>query len=224
MGVRPAIVLRVPAASLGHVVGQSNVLAVHVSGLSFLGHLDDGEADRHGPDVDHRAAHRRPEVVVVVAFPGVLPLVDLRPVEMLRVGRDDHAMVPGLQGQEEFVRKGDGLVQPCLGDCEIDEQFLGWLKVFAVPGETTCLEQRFGSAYQRMSIWQRRSRRSLPSRCGPEAIARPLDRVAGTRFRSVLKVRSAFPPLQTDDEFCRTIRADPLSAEHHLQWGQSRTS
>lgn len=52
------MVLSVPATSLGHVVGQPNVLAVHVSGLRFLGHLDDSEADRHGTDVDHGAAHR----------------------------------------------------------------------------------------------------------------------------------------------------------------------
>jgi hypothetical protein len=98
----------------------------------------------------------------MVTFPGVFPLVDLRPVESLGIGCDDHAMVPGLQGQEEFVREGDGFVQPCLGEHEVDEQFLCWLEVLAVPGETACLEQLFGSAYQRMPIWKLSPYRALP--------------------------------------------------------------
>lgn len=132
---------------------------------------------------------------MVVAFPGILPLVDLRPVESLRIGRDDHAMVPGLQGQEKFVRKGDSLVQPCLGDCEVDEQFFGRLEVLAVPGESTCLEKRLGSAYQRMPIRQLSLYRALPptplvgrlrERMDPlrqGSVPRPLQRVARMRFR-----------------------------------------
>ena len=131
---------------------------------------------------------------MVMAFPGILPLVDLRPVESLGVGCDDNAMVPRLQGQEEFVRKGDGLVQPCLGDCKVDEQFLGRLEVLAVPGETTCLEEGLGSAYQRMPIWKLPPQRAFPPRrlvgrlregSGPlrqDSVSRPLERIARTRF------------------------------------------
>lgn len=100
---------------------------------------------------------------MVVAFSGILPLVDLCPVESLRIGRDDHAMVPGLEGQEKFVRKGDSLVQPGLGDGQVDEQFLGRLEVSAVPGETTCLEERLGSADQWMPIRKLPLYRALPS-------------------------------------------------------------
>jgi hypothetical protein len=131
---------------------------------------------------------------MVVAFPGILPLVDLRPVESLRIGCDDHAMVPGLQGQEKFVRKGDSLVQPCLGDCEVDEQFLGRLEILTVPGETTCLEERLGSAYQWMPIWKlplyrafspRRLVGRLREGSGPlrlGSVSRPLERIARTWF------------------------------------------
>ena len=101
--------------------------------------------------------------MMVVAFSGILPLVDLCPVKSLRIGRDDHAMVPGFQRQEELVRKGDSLVQPGLGDCQVDEQFFGRLEVFAVPGETTCLEERLGSADQLMPIRELPLYRALPS-------------------------------------------------------------
>ena len=100
---------------------------------------------------------------MVVTFPRVLPLVDIRAMESLRIWRDDHAMVPGLEGQEKFVRKGDSLVQPGLGDGQVDEQFLGRLEVFAVPGETTCLEERLGSADQWMPIRKLPLYRALPS-------------------------------------------------------------
>jgi hypothetical protein len=33
---------------------------------------------------------------MVVTFPRVLSLVDIRAMESLRIGRDDHAMIPGL--------------------------------------------------------------------------------------------------------------------------------
>ena len=101
--------------------------------------------------------------MMVVAFSGILPLVDIRAMESLRIWRDDHAMVPGLEGQEKFVRKGDSLVQPGLGDCQVDEQFFGRLEVFAVPGETTCLEERLGSADQLMPIRELPLYRALPS-------------------------------------------------------------
>ena len=139
-------------------------------------------------------AHRRPPIALVVALPGSFPLVDLRPVESLGVGCDDHAMVPGLEGQKEFVRKGDGLVQPCLSGSEVDEQFLGRLEVLAVPGETTCLKERLGSAYQRMPIWKLPLYRAFPPRrlvgrlregsssLRQGSVSRPLERVSWTRF------------------------------------------
>lgn len=72
-------------------------------------------------------------------------------------------MAACFQGQEELVREGEGLVQPGLGHRQVDEQFFGRLEVFAAPGETADLEERFGSAHQRMSIWQlRRDRQLLP--------------------------------------------------------------
>ena len=100
---------------------------------------------------------------MVVAFPGILPLVNIRAMETLRIGRDDHAMIAGLQGQEELVRKGDGFVQACLGDGEVDEQLLRWLEVLAVPGEAAGLEQRLGSADQWMPIRKLPLYRALPS-------------------------------------------------------------
>lgn len=130
----------------------------------------------------------------MVAFPGILPLVDVRAMELLGVGCDDHAMVPGIEGQEELVREGDGLVQPGLGDGEVDEQSFGWLEVLAVPGETTCLEERLGSADQWMPIRKLPLYRVLPPRplvgrlregTGPLRqgfVPRPLQRVARTRF------------------------------------------
>ena len=131
---------------------------------------------------------------MVVAFPGTLPLVDLCPMESLRIGRDDHAMVPGLQGQEKFVRKGDSLVQCCLGDCEVDEQLLGRLEVLAVPGETTRFEERLGPAHQRVPIRKLPLHRAFPPRplvgrlregSGPlrqGSVSCPLARVSRTRF------------------------------------------
>ena len=101
---------------------------------------------------------------MVVTFPRILSLVYIRAMESLRIGRDDHAMIPGLQGQEELVRKGDGFVQPCLGDGEVDEQLFRWLEVLAVPGEAAGLEQRFGSAEQRMPFRQLPPHRPLTPR------------------------------------------------------------
>lgn len=103
-------------------------------------------------------------------------------------------MVPGLQRQEELVRKGDGFVQPCLGDGEVDEQLFRWLEVLAVPGEAAGFEQRFGSAYQRMPFRKLPPHRPLTPRPlvgrlreGPGplrqgSVPRPLERVARTRF------------------------------------------
>ena len=131
---------------------------------------------------------------MVVTFPRVLPLVDIRAMESLRIWRDDHTMIPGLQGQEELVRKGDGFVQPCLGDGEVDEQLFRWLEVLAVPGEAAGLEQRLGSADQWMPIRKLPLYRALPSwplvgwlreGSGPlrqGSVPRPLERVARTRF------------------------------------------
>lgn len=88
----------------------------------------------------------------------------------------------------------DSLVQPCLSDSEVDEQFLGRLEVLAVPGQTTCLEERLGSAYQRMPIrklplYRAFSPRQLVGRLregsGPlrqGSVSRPLERIARTRF------------------------------------------
>ena len=48
---------------------------------------------------------------MVVALPGILALVDIRAMELLGVGRDDHTVVARFEGQEEFVGKRDGLIQ-----------------------------------------------------------------------------------------------------------------
>ena len=115
-------------------------------------------------------------------------------MKSIGVGCDDQTMVPGLQSQEELVRKGDRFVQPCLGDHEVDEQVFRWLEVLAAPGETIRLEERLGSADQwmpdrKLPPYRALTRRPLVGRPreGPGpfrqgSVPRPRQRVARTQL------------------------------------------
>ncbi len=95
----------------------------------------------------------------------------------------------------------DGLIQPSLGHRQVDEEPLGGFEVLSAPRETPGLEQRLGSAYQRMPIWQLPPCRALPPRplvgrlregtgpLGQGSVSRPFERVARTRLREWRSLR-----------------------------------
>ena len=100
---------------------QAHVLVIDISYLHLLGHLDDGETNGHGPDVDDCVALRCSKVIVGSILFRVFPLIDLCPAKLLRVRSDEYPVPAGFQGEEELVCERQGIVQTRFRHGEVDE-------------------------------------------------------------------------------------------------------
>jgi len=117
----PTAILCVAAPPFWSVDTQAHVLAIDISYLHLLGHLDDGETDGHGPDVDDCVALRCSKVIVGSILFRVFPLIDLCPAKLLRVRSDEYPVPAGFQGEEELVCERQGIVQTRFRHGEVDE-------------------------------------------------------------------------------------------------------